>query len=451
MVRFISLLVFAGLLFPLQVQAQPDWTADPTSGTIGLETGFTPDPVTIDLMAGGADAVEVEGCNGFINSAAPDVDFNFETDGDLPLKIYVRSSTDTVILINTPTGDWICNDDFDGTNAGIEIDEPVTGLYNIWVGTFSQVGPADATLYFTELPEVEVMWDATASQEGLRLASGFSPDPVEIRIDVTGADMNPYEGCTGFINAYAPEATFEFETDGELPLHIYATSDEDDLTLMVLGPDEEIRCNDDASGLNPSLSYEEPMVGTYSIWVGTYSSLAQTEDPIEATLYVSELEGLSEDYDVPHGVMDPIEYNPDDYSGGDDLSMFATPTFGSVVLDPGFTPDPASIDVDMGGPNAVSVTGPGCTGYIDNSAPTANLVYGEGGDMLALFVESEIDGTIVVSMPNGDWVCNDDDAGVNPGVYIENPEQGMYNIWIGTFSQNDAGASGTFFISESTR
>ena len=119
-------------------------------------------------MAGGPDENSIEGCNGYINNTAPGVDLNFDTDGTLPLKIFVRSSTDTVILVNLPDGEWVCNDDYDGTSAAVLLDDPLSGNYNIWVGTFgSDVQEPAATLYFTELPDVEVYSGAEASQQAL--------------------------------------------------------------------------------------------------------------------------------------------------------------------------------------------------------------------------------------------------------------------------------------------
>ena len=450
MLKSFALLAFSVFAFSATVAAQPDIAAEPTYGTIALETGFTPDPAAIDLVAGGPDAVEIEGCNGYINNLAPDVDFDFETDGDLPLKIFVRSSTDTVILVNLPDGEWVCNDDYDGTSAAVEFETPQSGLYNIWVGTYSEEEGMDATLYFTELPEVEVDEFADASQSEIALSSGFSPDPTELSVVPGGIDLNPFSDCAGFINAAQPDVTLDFETDGGLPLYVYATEETgDDLTLMVIAPDGEYYCNDDASGLDPGLSFEEPEAGRYSIWVGSFTSRGRAEEPGNATLYISELSGLGEDYDEYEDPMD--EYDPDAYSGGEALSLFATPTYGSVHLAPGFLPDPKTVEVELGGSDAVSVDGPGCAGFVNNDAPSVNLIYESGGSMLALYVESGTDGTLVVSMPNGDWICNDDDEGVNPGVYISDPEEGLYNIWVGSFSQNEAGATGTLYISESPR
>ena len=440
----LTALALMGLLIAPVVSAQPDWEAEPTYGATSLETGFTPDPAAIDLVAGGPDENSIEGCNGYINNAAPDVDLNFETDGNAPLKIYVRSSTDTVILVNLPDGEWVCNDDYDGTSAAVLLDDPVSGNYNIWVGTFgSDVEEPAATLYFTELPDVELYSGAEASQYALDFASGFEPDPASYDVNVGGNAYNPIEGCNGFVNADAPDVTIDFDTDGGLPLYIYAHPDEDeDLTMLVELPDGEFVCNDDAHGLDPGLMIEEPQAGRYAVWIGNLRARARTEPVSGATLFFSEVDMPTTD----SGFDDMVDM---DYSGGENISLFSTPTYGSLHLDPGFLPDPETVSVDIGGGDDMSVSGPGCAGVINNAAPDVNVVYGEGGDLLSFYVQSSADATLLVSLPNGDWLCNDDYTGTNPGIVISDPEEGLYNVWVGAFSEDSSGSSGTLYVSES--
>ena len=443
--KFLVLGLFGLLIVPISI-GQPNWEAEPLYGTVSLETGFTPDPAAIDVVAGGPDENSIEGCNGYINSAAPDVDLNFETDGSLPLKIYVRSSADTVILVNLPDGEWVCNDDYDATSAAILLEDPMSGNYNIWVGTFSgETEEPAATLYFTELPDVELYSGAEASQRTLSIETGFEPDPGSYDVIVGGNAYNPIEGCNGFVNADAPDVTVDFETDGGLPLYVYARPNEDeDLTILVELPDGEFVCNDDADGLDPGLKVGEPEAGRYAVWVGSFRARARTESANGATLFFSEVDGpeAGGEFDDMDDVMDM------DYSGGETISLFSAPTFGSLHLDPGFLPDPESVSVDIGGGDAMSVNGPGCAGVINNAAPDVNLVYGSGGDLLSFYVQSSADATLLVSLPNGDWLCNDDYSGTNPGIVVNDPEEGLYNVWVGAFSEDGSGSDGTLYVSE---
>jgi len=80
------------------------------------------------------------------------------TAGEYNLGILSRSSGDTTILVNDALGNWHCNDDsvsMGGSNAAVAISNPPSGLYNIWVGTFSsdQALELQANLMLTETDE----------------------------------------------------------------------------------------------------------------------------------------------------------------------------------------------------------------------------------------------------------------------------------------------------------
>lgn len=133
-----------------------DISAVPTYGTQNLATGFMPDPVAIDLLAGGPNAVSVAGsgsCAGYINNAAPDVDLNY-TSGSLPLNIYVKSAADTTLVVNLPDGSWVCNDDSmdGGLNPLVSLTSPQSGNYNIWVGNYNGTETPAAQLNISEMP-----------------------------------------------------------------------------------------------------------------------------------------------------------------------------------------------------------------------------------------------------------------------------------------------------------
>jgi hypothetical protein len=128
-----------------------DLTAAPVYGDVTLSSGFTPDPYTLSLTPGGSnDASTVDAtCTGQVGSA-PDVDLYY-TSGNLPLYIYVQSGDDTTLVINTPDGDWICDDDAGaGLNPGVSFKAPESGRYDIWVGRFGDAG-GSATLNISEV------------------------------------------------------------------------------------------------------------------------------------------------------------------------------------------------------------------------------------------------------------------------------------------------------------
>jgi len=132
---------------------QPDWAADPTFTTLGLASGFMPDPRMEIVLAGGLDHVGLgDVCSGYIHAARPDVVLDYES-GSYPLAIYAQSEHDVMLIVRAPDGQWYCSDDSaDSTNPLIFLNPPPDGRYSIWVGTYEQ--PVDelpeAALYISE-------------------------------------------------------------------------------------------------------------------------------------------------------------------------------------------------------------------------------------------------------------------------------------------------------------
>lgn len=124
-----------------------------TYGEIRLNVGFTPDPYTVNVQAGGGiDGSRLPGaCTGYI-AAAPDFEVTYSA-GSLPLAFRTVSSTDTTLIINGPDGNWYCDDDGYGDgDAEVRFNRPQSGTYDIWVGKFGSSGTASARLLITETP-----------------------------------------------------------------------------------------------------------------------------------------------------------------------------------------------------------------------------------------------------------------------------------------------------------
>lgn len=128
--------------------------ADPSYGTINLATGFTPDPQVVSLRSGGnIDAESISSsCRGYIANA-PDLRLVFRAGSDLPLVISANSSADTTLVINAPDGNWYCDDDGgnDGLNPAVRFNRPMSGRYEIWVGTYGNSSLQPAELHISEL------------------------------------------------------------------------------------------------------------------------------------------------------------------------------------------------------------------------------------------------------------------------------------------------------------
>ncbi len=113
----------------------------------------------------------------------------------------------------------------------------------------------------------------------------------------------------------------------------------------------------------------------------------------------------------------------------------AEPRYQTLTLNAGFEPDPREVRVEAGGEREANAIRPECAGWIDFSRPDVDLNYTAGQYPLVISAVSTVDTTIVVNDSEGNWHCNDDFDGLNPGVVFRQPRTGNYNIWVGTFER----------------
>lgn len=287
-----ALLVTPGVSLAQKAGGRPDFTLTPNYGEVELETGFTPDPWTKSILAGGSVAASSarSGCEGSV-SAAPDLQLTFEA-GDLDLTIRAVASEDTTLLVNTPSGQWLCDDDSGGgLNPQVLISDPQSGRYDIWLGTYND-DMVQSTLEISELGGSGDSGSDEAPNTQLQpnygsvtLRSGFTPDPHEKSILAGGsiAASAAKSGCEGSVSA-APDYQVYF-TPGDLDLTFTVEASED-TTLLINTPNGRWYCDDDSGGgLNPKVQITNPQSGRYDVWVGTYG-----DEMVQSTLKVSELD-----------------------------------------------------------------------------------------------------------------------------------------------------------------
>jgi len=149
-----------------------DFNARANFGGGRLTTGFTPDPWTFPLTAGGGrnpvnvldlgirDSVSGEQCGRSFVTRRPDFHFNFRAGTTFPLlRFYVltQNNSDATLVINEPGGQWRCNDDHHREGWGnnlmptVDFTNPPAGRYDIWVGTYDSSSHNPAILHVTEL------------------------------------------------------------------------------------------------------------------------------------------------------------------------------------------------------------------------------------------------------------------------------------------------------------
>lgn len=429
----------------------------PAETTLSLNAGFNNDPRRIDVTSGGEAPLNLldSSCPGS-SGEAPDVAIDYRA-GDFNLFFFLATEADATLAVRTPSGEMACNDDQVGLDSGVMVEDPESGRYLVWAGQLGDRGFVESgVLSVSEIGYngVDNRLDVAAPARfgSGRLEAGFIPDPVIIDLQAGGpndaqigiGDAVIAEGyCTGYVTR-EPSYELDFRA-GEAPLYISAaTLADQDLTLLVNAPDGAWYCNDDYDSLDPGLEFTAPQSGIYDIYVGDlYGAggyVGDLQRPGEpdggagegaAQLFISELHAGPE--------RTPLDFSLPAIAGDHELSA-------------GFLPDPYTINVMAGGPLSASDGGAGgemtyCAGMV-TQAPTAQLQWtGEDGP-LSLFVTSDVDTTLVVNMPDGSWMCDDDGGeGFDAALSIEAAPSGVYDIWVGRFS-GDEQAPAVLNISE---
>lgn len=151
--RIAAAVAAAAIVLGAGVAAAQNYSLQPAYGTLNLSAGFTPDPQVVNVQAGGNRSAQSlsSSCQGFI-ADAPDVRVNYSA-GSYQLMISADSSADTTLVINGPDGRWYCDDDGgnNGLNPLIQFNNPGSGQYDIWIGTYSSGSLQPAQLYISEI------------------------------------------------------------------------------------------------------------------------------------------------------------------------------------------------------------------------------------------------------------------------------------------------------------
>jgi len=92
-------------------------------------------------------------CNGFINDK-PDLVFDWTGETDA-LTIYFEGDGDATLVVTTPGGDILCNDDANVENANplVAIPNPAQGRYAVFVGRVHPDAPVKGKLTVTDAPD----------------------------------------------------------------------------------------------------------------------------------------------------------------------------------------------------------------------------------------------------------------------------------------------------------
>jgi len=135
-----------------------DYSLEPHFSSFSLTAGFEPDPYNISGTSGGEIDVSAMGigsdCTGYA-AEAPDYRLNW-SGSTSDLKIFFKASTggeDAVLIVNTPDGSWICNDDAHSStlNPMVLLGGKTEGQFDIWIASLSSGDYIEGELTVTEL------------------------------------------------------------------------------------------------------------------------------------------------------------------------------------------------------------------------------------------------------------------------------------------------------------
>ena len=427
-------LALAACALALPAAAQPtlDPLQEPRYGTIrldGSEAGvmdLTVSPETRNPETGRED------CVGYLAPGAPDARVFWTGEG--PLRFWMRSQVDGVMVVRAPSGEARCSDDADGVQPAVLWENPRPGRYTVWVGSFSRnLGdtPPEATLYAGSPPEAVALREPDASTESIVEMGPASGEPRSVTIGGPhpAAALGMPRECVGFFNA-APSIRYAV---AEAPYYLLAESDDADLALAVRAPDGTWACNDDYVGSNPVV--EVMGAGEHAVWVGTFRGYARNASP-EATL--AALTEAPERMEPPRPPAPPAPPPPppparsEPFSEGTYTPLDLEASGETLTLGEG--DDRVTLSLVIESEISNPVEGMGCAGSIPVS-PSATVTF-EGDGPFSVTASDETDLVMVARTADGRWFCSDDASNRDPGIEFDG-SQGRVQVWIGTFGGPD--------------
>jgi len=268
-----------------------------------LAAGFPLDPTFVSVNGGGEVDVSLldPKCTGYVH-ADPVVTIDWSGQSDFVRAFYVSDSDSSLVVVG-PDGQVYCSDDTSKLilDPTIQITNPITGTYHIWVGSVAKNQLIPGVLVLTTKPDVTLPTfdlgsfihrpklgespvrpdsvnpdQIVAAIEGLKAkAVAISPASGVTTATVTADGIVPIfqlfgdnPDCSGLVNA-APDFVFQW-TGPSAQLHI-SFEGNDDSSLLVYGAGAAVvGCNDDTlpgANINPSVTLEQPPDGIYSVWV----------------------------------------------------------------------------------------------------------------------------------------------------------------------------------------
>lgn len=278
--------------------------APATFGTVTLNGNFVLDPFLITVVGGGADPAADLGvnCAGYV-PPNPTLTLTLRDGPTEGLRIFAYSDADPILVVQLPSGEFVCNDDTGPlvVDPTVEIPSAEAGDYHIWLGAYEQYQLSPAFLVITHSETVtaarfalaSLVQRAPAGDVALNLGAQLSAGLRTVAGAALSTTLDPTAAPQVFEDASGGGGILAFETDtrglhcagyvsgqptlnvtvpANTPLLQVVFESTSDSTLVVVSPTGRLYCNDDAStgNLNPALYIPAPEEGIYAVFVGTF-------------------------------------------------------------------------------------------------------------------------------------------------------------------------------------
>lgn len=376
-----------------QLRSDPlNLSADPQLGPVSVgvtayrgSVSFTP---ASDLAAAAGESGGRQGCYGIIDASRPVLTFSRGEGLTGQIEVLGRSEeSDLIMAVVDDEGRYYCNDDFDGLNPGVRVSGD-SASYRVFMGAYGETNELRADLSVRHL-ERKPVTTVTASIRGGELQK---------TVDMKGSVMEQNtlgNECPGYVGSVTtPNAIISVRGVTSSLEFIGRTTD--DGVLTVVAPDGTVHCNDDTYGLQPAVNFQEPKDGDYRVFMGFYR---QSDSSSMA-----------------------LELRPGPTLTANSRTRTLTPA-----------QEEQTVAVSAGGTTPGRDVGSTCGGYFDMSAPQAVFELSPVSSTVVWSVDAPVDTVLMLRMPDGSFVCQDDSNGFNPE-YSAQIGGGKVYAWIGTFS-----------------
>jgi len=432
-------------------------------------------PESFNVVAGGENTLDQCGLGmlGFGQfRSVPDVSFVPPAMNGRPLTLSVTSDCDPTLLVNSADGEWHFNDDTNGLNPAITLENPAAtnGQIDVWVGTFSGGGcpavlnvqaggggmaqpapqpvptptpapapaPVPVPVPAPAPAPVPVPVPVPVPIEPPIPATCPDPDLIGPSLTLTGAQLQTPQGyvaaATGGQSLYdcqmgddvwgytsqAPQFTLNMSQMNGFIFSAEVDS-ECDPTLLLHDAMGNWHFNDDGdNGVQPLLEVDGSVLnGQVDIWVGSFGGSECTGTIIFQTVAGS----MGGGSDMGGGMGSGVCPNPN-------LQGEVVSTTGQALY------SPTDYQVTAGGPAFVDDCGVGGWGRT-SEAPNLTFFLSGMSDYARLEIEGygECDTTLLVRTPDGQWHFDDDGNGnLQPLLNLTGMNlDGRLDVWVGTF------------------